>query len=273
MIDKTIAIYTFIDELLKFLNHKDDKKRKLSDAEVLTTAIISALYFGGHLDNARSFMYSTKLMPNMLSKSRFNRRLHGIGERITLLFLEIGEHIKQVATCHNFIIDSFPVEVCDNIRISRSKLIKGEEYRGWKASMRRYFYGIKVQLLTTSSGIPVEFCFAPGSQADIKGLHQLPLNLEQGSVLYADAAYTDYQIEDMLSQEGIQLRSDRKANSHRKDAPWVVYLKGAIRKRIETSISEIKALFLRKIHAVTLRGFLIKILLFLLAFQLNKALL
>lgn len=75
----------------------------------------------------------------------------------------------------------------------------------------------------------------------------------------------------MLADQGIQLKSLRKENSHRKDAPWFAYLKGVIRKRIETSISGIKALFLSKIHAVTVRGFLIKVLLFLLAFQLNKA--
>lgn len=272
MIDKTIAIYTFIDDLLKLLGHQEDKKRKLTDAEVITTAIIAASYFGGHIDHARSFMQGTKLIPNMLDKSRFNRRLHGIGENITILFLQIGEHIKQVSSCQDFIVDSFPIPVCDNIRISRSKLVKGEEYRGWKASMRRYFYGIKVQLITTKDGVPVEFCIVPGGQADIKGLHQLPLSLPAGSELYADAAYTDYGIEDMLREEGIQLRSHRKKNSRRKDAPWVSYLKGVIRKQIETSISQIKGLFLGKIHAVTLRGFLIKILLFLLAFQLNKTL-
>jgi IS5 family transposase len=87
-----------------------------------------------------------------------------------------------------------------------------------------YFYGIKVQLITTANGIPVEFCIVPGGQADIKDLHQLPLSFQEGSELYADAAYTDYQIEDMLADQGIQLRSHRKENSRRKDAPWVAYL-------------------------------------------------
>jgi hypothetical protein len=117
MIEKSIAIYSFIDDLLKHLHYQENKKRKLSDAQVLTTAIISALYFGGHLDKARSFMHSTTLIPNMLDKSRYNRRLHAIGEDITSLFLEIGKLIKQVASCKDYILDSFPVPVCDNIRI------------------------------------------------------------------------------------------------------------------------------------------------------------
>jgi hypothetical protein len=43
-----------------------------------------------------------------------------------------------------------------------------------------------------------------------------------------------------------------------------------MRKGIETAFSEIKALFLRKIHAVTFEGFLIKIIMFISAFALNK---
>jgi len=120
---------------------------------------------------------------------------------------------------------SFSVPMCDNIRISRCKLLQGEAYRGYKASMRRYFYGIKVQLITTSSGIPVEFSIVAGSQADVKGLHQLPFTMPAGRVLYADSAYTNYHVEDMLADEQIKLYSQRKANAHRKDTPPLAYLK------------------------------------------------
>ncbi|MEX8547218.1 MAG: IS982 family transposase, partial [Mucilaginibacter sp.] len=41
-------------------------------------------------------------------------------------------------------------------------------------------------------------------------------------------------------------------------------------KRIETTISEIKGLFLRKLHAVTFKGWLLKITLFVFAFTLDK---
>ena len=75
----------------------------------------------------------------------------------------------------------------------------------------------------------------------------------------------------MLADKGIMPSSQRKANAHRKDTPSPAYLKERMRKVIETSISGIKGLFLSKLHAVTFQGFLIKILLFLLAFQINKA--
>jgi len=162
--------------------------------------------------------------------------------------------------------------VCDNIRVNRCELVQGEAYRGYQASMHRYFYGNKVQLITTDSGIPVEFSIVPASQADVKGLYQLPFCLPAVSYHYADSAYTNYLLEDMLVDEVIKLYSERKVNAHRKDTPWLVYLKERMRKVIETSISGIKGPFLRKIHGVTFKGFLIKILLFLIALQINKAL-
>jgi hypothetical protein len=43
-----------------------------------------------------------------------------------------------------------------------------------------------------------------------------------------------------------------------------------MRKRVETTISDIKKIFYRTIHAITLEGFLIKLPLFVFGLQLNK---
>ena len=75
-----------------------------------------------------------------------------------------------------------------------------EEYRGYIASKKRYFYGIRVQLLSTIDGIPVEFVFLPGEAHDTRGLKALPLNLPPGSTVYGDAGYTDYLTEDDIQQ-------------------------------------------------------------------------
>ena len=269
--DKIIALYCIIDDLLKGIGHREDNRRKVSDSEVITTALVSSLYFGGHHDNARQFMKITKLVPSMLDKSRFNRRLHTVSELLFSLFYQVGNVLKAAAGASDYIVDSFPVAVCDNIRISRSKIVKGEPWRGRQASMRRYFYGVKVQVLTTAQGIPVEFCFVPGCESDVQALKKLPLAVAAESKIYGDAAYTDYTIEDdMKEAEGSELRIARKSNAKRKDEPWIRFLKEQMRKGIETTFSEIKALFLRTIHAVTFKGFLLKLILFIFAFTLNK---
>lgn len=269
--DKIIGIYCLVDDLLKGVGHQEDSRRRVSDSEIITTAIVSALYFGGHLDNARHMMQMTRMVPDMLDKSRFCRRLHAMESLLCMLFFQVGQHIKDIAGASDYVVDSFPVAVCDNIRISRSRMLKGKQWRGKQCSMRRYFYGVKVQVLTTTSGIPVEFCFVPGSESDVQALKKLPMTVCAESNIYADSAYTDYTIEDDLKDaELVNLLVQRKSNAKRKDEPWIRFLKEQMRKGIETTFSMLKGLFLRKIHAVTFKGFLLKILMFIIGFTFNK---
>jgi hypothetical protein len=105
--------------------------------------------------------------------------------------------IKELNISSEYTIDSFPIHTCDNIRIPNSKLIQGEIYRGKKVSMRRYFYGYNVHILSTTDGIPVEYTFLPGSSHDSNALKQMPLLVTAGSVIYSDSGYTNYVIEDL----------------------------------------------------------------------------
>ena len=81
--DKIIALYCIVDDLLKSMHHYEDERVKVSDSEVITTAFVSVLYFGGHLDNARHFMKLKGYAPGMLEKSRFCRRLHRLSDFFT----------------------------------------------------------------------------------------------------------------------------------------------------------------------------------------------
>ena len=138
-------------------------------------------------------------MPRMLDKSRFCRRLHRLRDLLMSMFYQLGKDLKDMAGASDYRLDSFPLAACDNIRINRSRVLKGEQFRGRHASMRRYFYGVKVQVLTLH-GIPVEFCLVPGSENDTQALGKLPFDLPPESSIYMDAGYTDYLSEDDLFQ-------------------------------------------------------------------------
>ena len=97
------------------------------------------------------------------------------------------------------------------------------------------------------------------------------MDLPAKNEVFADSAYTNYEIEDLLiKQDQIALKVHRKSNAKRKDSVSAAFIKEYMRKRVETTISEIKGLFLRKLHAVTFKGWLLKITLFIFAFTLNK---
>jgi hypothetical protein len=64
--DKIIGIFCIVDDIFHILisiGHLEDSRRKVSDSEIITTALISALYFGGHINNGRGFKKMTKLVP------------------------------------------------------------------------------------------------------------------------------------------------------------------------------------------------------------------
>lgn len=272
MLNETIGIYAIIDDLLKAIAHQEDCRTEMSDAEIITTAIIAAMFFDGNHSKACSYMKDHKLIPDMLKKSRFNRRLHRVSMLINDLFHQIGMILKEINDSTEYLLDSFPVAMCDNIRIFNVKLIKSEEYRGYIASKKRYFYGVRVQLLTTKTGVPVEFVFMPGSASDVRGLNALPLNLPPGSEVYSDSAYTDYSAEDnLLETSQIALKVMRKKNSKRQDEPWNQYIKQSTRHYVETVFSAITCTFPKSIHAVTYQGFLLKLEAFILAFTLKQA--
>lgn len=272
MIDHTTALYCITDDLLKAIRHQDDIRCELTDAEVITTALCAALHFDGKLERARKFMKETGLMPKMLSRSRLCRRLHRLKDLIYGLFHQLGEVLKEMSTSTHYRLDSFPVPVCDNIRINRSRLVTGEEFRGYIASKRRYFYGVRVHVITTEDDIAVELAFLPGEASDVRGLDVLPLSLPAGSQLFLDAGYTDYEAEDAITEtEQIDFAIARKKNSKRGDDYWLSYYKKLMRKRIETTFSQITNLFPKHIHAVTFDGFLLKITMFVMAFAIDKA--
>lgn len=112
--------------MLKALHHPQDPQCKMNDAEVMTTAIEAMLYFKGNFCLARRFLYEYGYIPNMLSKSQFNRRLHRIADLFLTLFLRLGEAWKKLTERSIYIIDSYPIAVYDNYRIPRAKIYQGE---------------------------------------------------------------------------------------------------------------------------------------------------
>src|SRR5215210_5210781 len=68
-----VAVFCLCDDMLKALHHFEDKQCRMTDAEVMTTAIVAMLYFKGNFRLASQYMCEHGYIPNMLSRSRFNR--------------------------------------------------------------------------------------------------------------------------------------------------------------------------------------------------------
>ncbi len=90
--------------------------------------------------------------------------------------------------------------------------------------------------------------------------------LDEGSTVYGDKAYNDYDFEDLLAEAGqINLSPLRKENSKRAEPAYIEYLQHTYRKQIETAGSNIERKLPASIHAVTSEGFELKVFLFVLS--------
>jgi hypothetical protein len=161
MDSRIIFVYCLCDDLLKTLGHREDPQCRVSDAEILTVALVAALDFGGRFKSAYQFLHQHGYLPVALSASRFIRRLHRCEPLIAPLFHVLASLAHETNDEALYIIDSFPLPVCDNIRIRRCRRYRGEVWRGYQASKRRYFYGLKIHLMVNARGQPVEFFLSP----------------------------------------------------------------------------------------------------------------
>src|SRR5579872_4637920 len=115
-----ITIYCLCADFWDAFGSKDDAQTQMSTAEVMTTALVAAWFFGGNQELARLFLKEHGYIPTMLSKSRFNRRLHAIEETLwQALFYLLARLHQQANPNPEYILDSCPVPVCDNLRIRR----------------------------------------------------------------------------------------------------------------------------------------------------------
>jgi Transposase DDE domain len=271
MDDKIIVTFCLCDDLLKAIHHQEDCQCQMNDAEIMTTALIASLFFRGNHESARALLKQYGYIPHMLSKSRFSRRLHRIKVLFIILFDLLGNIWKTLNTDAAYVIDSLPVAVCDNIRIRRSRIYSKEDFRGYQASKKRYFYGLKIHLMVTQDGQPVECLLTPGGCGDVDALKYYAYELPHGAIIYADKAYNDYEIEDLLKEIAhIELLPMRKKNSKRALSPSVTFVQSYHRKRVETAGSLIEQLLPKSIHAVTPQGFELKVALFVIASSLNS---
>lgn len=271
---KIIFIYSVCADLLNSLGINDDNQCKMNSAEVMTVAIVASLFFGGNFSRSRLMLQSHGYIQNMLSESRLNRRMHEIDISIwQSIFWTISRLFSEKEENLEYLVDSMPVEVCMNVRSYRCRLLSGKQYIGFCKAKKKFYYGFKLHMITTTKGKPIEFTITPASVADITALKIMDIDLSPSSTIYGDKAYTDYTLEDYLEEvENIRLIPDRKANLKRQHSKYVCYLQSILRKRIETTFSQLVSLFPRKIHAVTKNGFLLKLIVFVVSFSIQQLL-
>ncbi|WP_372369553.1 hypothetical protein [Candidatus Uabimicrobium sp. HlEnr_7] len=101
-----IIVFCICDEITQALKIVEDPQVKMTNSEIMTTALVSMLYFSGNFEKGRNFLAEHGYIKKMLSKSRFNRRIRAIGESVWLSLFHLFAEISKRNNLRDYIIDT-----------------------------------------------------------------------------------------------------------------------------------------------------------------------
>jgi len=211
------ALYVTTDDLLK--NHPDWQPERpavgiapqLSDAELVTLAVIQALL--GYTSERRFIRYAhTHLrawFPFLPQRAAYNKRLRAAGNMMQHLVTVLARNSPSY-TDDLWLVDSTPVE-CGRSRetVKRSDMAGYANY-GYCASHSRFFWGLRLHLIATPSGLPVAYALTSATTDErdtALAMIQLDpiLSDRPGQILIADKGYRSATFEAELHAVGITL--------------------------------------------------------------------
>lgn len=105
----------------------------MSDAEVMTTSIVAAVFFARDMERARTFLKEQGYIPTMRERSRFDRCQYRIAELLLIVFNLLASFWKDLNEQSNYVLDSFPVATATII-----------ESRGHNGTLEKIGEGIKL---------------------------------------------------------------------------------------------------------------------------------
>lgn len=210
-------LYVTIDDLLK--DHPEWRPERpavgiapqLSDAEPVTLSAIQALL--GYTSERRFIRYAhSHLRPwfaYLPQRAAYNKRLRAAANMMQHVITVIARDCPSY-TDDLWLADSTPVE-CGRSRetVKRSDMAGYANY-GYCASHSRWFWGLRLHLIATPSGLPVAYALT-SAKTDERDTALAMVHLDAdladraGQVLIADKGYRSTTFEAELEAIGITL--------------------------------------------------------------------
>lgn len=240
------ALYVTADDLLKAHPEITPSRPRvgitpsITDAEVLTLAAIAPLV--GINTERRFLRYARKhlrgMFPYIPGQSGYNKRLRALAGTIGWLAAALAT-TTSVYTDDVHLVDSTPIE-CARSRptVMRSDLAGWAGY-GYCASHSRFFWGLRLHLITTTAGLPVAWAVTSPGQNEREVLRSMLEHLAPTSAhtIIADKGYRSKDLEDDLNQAGLTLL--RPATRNETPRPGAGLLR-PLRQRIESVFDTLK---------------------------------
>jgi len=199
--------------------------------------------------------------PLLIDRSNFNRRRR----RLQLFVHEITNRLSKKLTEAEdvFIVDSIPIPVCKIAREKRCKF--GRESfevspdKGYSAVGKSYYYGYKLHLVTSLTGVFYSMDLTKASVHDVSYLKEIKQSGMKNATLIGDKGYLSKQVQlDLFQYSNVKLKTPARSNQKEQNDWHPTFRKS--RKRIETLFSQLcDQMMLKRNYAKTINGLNIRL--------------
>lgn len=198
-------------------DHVPGRKPRLSDAELVCVAVAQHLL--GIASERRWIRYARKrlagMFPNLPGQSGYGKRLRS---QSGLLAAVITELARDVDSWHDLLrlVDSTPLPCGTSRETVKRSGLAGHAGYGYCASHSRFFWGLRLYLITTAEGMPIIWGLAHpklGERDVVRALLERDHHaIRAGQIILGDKGFAGRDFEQFITTElGAHLiRPDRQ---------------------------------------------------------------
>jgi Transposase DDE domain len=224
---------------------------KVTDQELIALAVAQAVT---GLVSDRQFLGAIPRLlpgcfPHLPEQSQFNRRLRRLTPQITTVQLRVAE---LLASGRVRLVDGTLLSCANYAGCASRSAFAGQAAYGYCPSKSRWYWGLRLLLITDRRGTPVGYDLRPANESEREGVYELAA-AQSGSLLFADAGHRGREHEHSLALIGVRLVVPAK---HRLgERPPLEVVKARIRLVIESVFATLKRQMRMEDHlAKTLPG-------------------
>ena len=256
-VDWIIPVFVLIDDMFLAVDHRTDSRASVPDSEIVLIAIVAAQYVHTHHERAVCMLKHTKYRSGTISVSRFNRRIRQLAAWLPSILQILGMLAELDGVV---IIDSMPIPVCTRVRSRRCTKIQGQPFSGFCSAKDEKFFGWRLHLVCTPTGVPIAYQRAPASIHAVTLAYGLTVDLPPGTCVVADKGYVSAALAARLATDAnVRMLAARRKNMRPHEPEDAACIR-AHRYRIESVHSQLERMDIEDLYARTNDGMDIKIL-------------
>lgn len=228
-----IQLYVYIYE--HYHNHlwvycqrmSNNSAPKFSDVEVITIYLWGIMKKRHEIKDIYEYTrdHLGEWFPHLPSYFAYVQRLNQFGSLFVALTEQIQTDCPKLGVLQEIrLIDSMPIIMANAKRSHQAKVAREFARKGFCASKGIYFYGVKIHILAfrRPGTLPIAdyISLTPANEHDLPTLKAIVGYLQNGQ-LFADMAYIDELLEQILKHQNFLLNTPVKKGKKQKHDPYL----------------------------------------------------